>query len=282
MNPRKSSMRKAKNVLAMILAVCAAAVGIGALFWILFVVLHRGIGALDWDFFTKMPTPPGESGGGLANALVGTLLVTLFASLIAVPVGLLAGIYLAEFAPSGKFLGAVRFSVNMLMSVPSIIVGLFVWGSIVVATGHFSGWAGAVSLAVIMLPVVTRTTEDLLNLVPNQLRESVLAMGTPHWRSMGVIFTAARNGLVTGVLLAVARVSGETAPLLFTALNSPYWPQGMSRPTANLPVTIYNYAMSPYPDWKAKAWAASLVITALVLVLSLSARFFFKDKEARR
>ncbi len=282
MNPRKSSMRKAKNVLAMILAVCAAAVGIGALFWILFVVLHRGIGALDWDFFTKMPTPPGVSGGGLANALVGTLLVTLFASLIAVPVGLLAGIYLAEFAPSGKFLGTVRFSVNMLMSVPSIIVGLFVWGSIVVATGHFSGWAGAVSLAVIMLPVVTRTTEDMLNLVPNQLRESVLAMGTPHWRSMGVIFTAARNGLVTGVLLAVARVSGETAPLLFTALNSPYWPQGMSRPTANLPVTIYNYAMSPYPDWKAKAWAASLVITTLVLVLSLSARFFFKDKEARR
>lgn len=281
MKPRPGTGRMFMNIVAIGVSVCSAAVGISALAWILAVVVHRGFSAIDLDFFTSMPVPPGIPGGGLANAILGTLIVTLLAVIMAVPPGVLAGVYLAEFSREGAFASWVRFSVNMLMSVPSIIIGLFVWGTIVVMTGGFSAWAGGISLAMIMVPVVARTTEDMLVLVPDTLRESLLAMGAPRWRAMYIIFLAARNGLITGILLAVARVSGETAPLLFTALNSPYRPSSLSEPTPNLPVTIFNYAMSPYSDWQAKAWGASLVITLVVLLLSLTARYFFSTRKKR-
>jgi phosphate transport system permease protein len=260
----------------------AALIGIAVLAWILGEVIARGVGALTPTFFTELPTPPGMEGGGLGNAIVGTLLMTLLAALMGTPVGLLAGVFLAEFGPSSRIATTVRFTTNLLMGTPSIIIGIFVYSVLVLPLGHFSGWAGAVALAILILPVVMRTTEDMLNLVPDELRESGLALGAPRWKvTLGIIFRAARSGLVTGVLLAVARVSGETAPLLFTALNSFYWPGSLSRPTANLTVTIFNYAMSPYSDWQEKAWGASLLITVSVLVVAVLARFVIKDGRER-
>ena len=256
----------------------AALLGIGALLWILGAVVRRGAGALDLDFFTALPSPPGVEGGGLANAIVGTLLLTGAATLLGVPLGLLAGVHLAEFGRTSRLGAAVRFSVNVLMGLPSILVGLFVWTALVVPFGGFSGHAGAVALALIMLPVVARTTEDMLALVPNALREAALAVGTPRWKVTLVVFRAAKGGLVTGVLLAVARVSGETAPLLFTALNSPFWPSSFSEPVANLTVTLFQYAMSPYDDWQAKAWGAALLIMAGVLTTTLLARTLSREK----
>ena len=234
--------------------------------WILYVVLARGISAINWDFFTQLPAPPGMEGGGVGNAIVGTLYMTVLAVLLGVPAGLLSGVFLSEFGQHNKLGELVRFTCNMLMGTPSIIIGVFVYIILVVPLENFSGYAGAVALAVIMLPVVARTTEDMLILVPSALRESALALGAPRWKvTLGVVFRAAKTGLITGILLAVARVSGETAPLLFTALNSPYWPQSLNEPTGNLTVTIFNYAMSPYPDWQAMAWGASFLITAGVL-----------------
>jgi phosphate transport system permease protein len=222
-------------------------------------------------------------GGGLANALVGTLLITLLATLIGVPVGLFAGIYLAEFATKSVFAISVRFTTNVLMGMPSIIIGLFIYTILVVSTGHFSGYAGAVALAIIMLPVVARTTEDMLGLVPNALREAALALGAPRWKvTLGIVFRAAKSGLLTGVLLAVARVSGETAPLLFTTLNSPYWTFSLNKPMANLTVSIFNFAMSPYRDWQQLAWGASLIITAAVLLLTVVARVAIRKRGPAR
>ena len=269
------------------LAVAAALVGLFFLGWILWEVVARGIGALDWAFFTELPKPPGQTGGGLANAIVGTLVITGLAALMGVPVGMLAGVYLAEFGRESRFAPAVRFLSNVLMGIPSIVVGVFVYALLVMQHrmgclswgGHFSAYAGAMALAIIMLPLVARTTEDMLNLVPNALRESALALGAPRWRAtLGVVFRSAKSGLLTGVLLGIARVSGETAPLLFTALNSPYWMRGLSDPTANLTVTIFNYAMSPYPDWQQKAWGASLVITAGVLLMTIAARLILRKR----
>jgi phosphate transport system permease protein len=277
MRQRRLADRAARTVM-----VPAALLGIGVLVWILWEVVARGIGALTPAFFTRLPTPPGMEGGGLANAILGTLLMTVLATAIGTPLGLLAGIYLAEFGTTSRIATAVRFTTNLLMGTPSIIIGIFTYALIVLRTGHFSGWAGAVSLAVIMFPVVLRTTEDMLNLVPDELRESALALGAPRWRAtLTVIFRAAKTGLVTGILLAVARVSGETAPLLFTALNSFYWPESINQPTANLTVTIFNYAMSPYHDWQAKAWGASLLITVSVLVVAILSRFGLKERRAR-
>ncbi|MFO8056019.1 MAG: phosphate ABC transporter permease PstA [bacterium] len=258
----------------------AALVALFALGWILFEVIAKGAGAFDLQFFTRLPTPPGVSGGGLASAMVGTFMITLVATLLGVPVGIFAGIYLAEFGLDSKFSVTVRFVSNIIMGTPSIIIGVFIYALIVARTGNFSGYAGGVALAIIMLPVVARTTEDMLYLVPNSLRESALALGSPRWKAtLGVIFRAAKSGLLTGVLLAVARVSGETAPLLFTALNSPYWPSvSMNEPTANLTVTIFNYAMSPYSDWKSQAWGASLLIMIVVLGLAVFSRLLFKGK----
>ncbi len=266
MRERSLAARRFSDLLFRILASLAALIGIAFLVWILSVVLSRGIQAINWDFFTQRPAPPGMEGGGVGSAIYGTLLMTGLAVLIGVPTGLLGGVFLAEFGQNTRLGEGVRFTCNLLMGTPTIIVGVFVYIIMVVPMKNFSGYAGAVALAIIMLPVVTRTTEDMLSLVPSALRESALALGAPRWKvTLGVLFPAAKNGLITGILLAVARVTGESAPLLFTALNSPYWPTTLNEPISNLTVTIFNYAMSPYPDWQAMAWGASFLITAGVL-----------------
>ncbi|MHB9036348.1 MAG: phosphate ABC transporter permease PstA [Armatimonadota bacterium] len=283
MRRRSVTSRKLTNLAVTIIAGSAAALGLFMLLWILLTIFTRGFAAINWSFFTSMPTPPGSVGGGLANAIVGTIMITLLATVIGVPVGMLAGIYLAEFGQDSKFANAVRFVSNILMGAPSIVIGVFVYTLVVIPMGGFSGFAGSVALAIIMLPIITRTTEDMLKLVPNSLRESALALGAPeHKMIFQIIFPAAKSGLITGVMLAVARVSGETAPLLFTTLNSPYWSLSMNKPMGNLTVTIFNYAMSPYADWQAKAWGASLLITAGVLLMTLTARFIVRDRKARR
>ena len=266
MKPRNPQNRKLVDLSIRLLSGAAALFGIAMLTWILGTVILKGAGSINWEFFTELPAPPVLPGGGLANAILGTLYITFLAVLIGVPIGLAAGIWLAEFGKDSKLAEAVRFGSNLLMGTPSIIIGVFVFVILVATTGHFSGVAGAIALAIIMLPVVARTAEDMLVLVPSALREAALALGVPRWKAtLGVVFRAAKTGLLTGTLLAIARVSGETAPLLFTALNSPYWPSTVNEPTANLTVTIYNYAMSPYDDWQALAWGASLLIAVSVL-----------------
>jgi phosphate transport system permease protein len=281
MKVRRSTGRKALNFLICIWATAAAMIGIIALFWITFDVLGKGLSAWSIDFFTHLPTPPGVPGGGVVNAIAGTLSLTGIASLLAIPLGLLAGVFLAEFGQNSRLADNSRFLANVLMGLPSIIIGVFAYAVLVRPLGNFSGYAGAFALAVIMLPVVTRTTEDMLRLVPNTLRESALALGAPRWRvTLGIVFRAAKSGLITGVLLAVARVSGETAPLLFTALNSPFWPGSLAEPTPNLTVTIFDYAMSPYADWNEKAWGASLLITLGVLCLTVLSRWILRERKA--
>ncbi|MCF7810452.1 phosphate ABC transporter permease PstA [bacterium] len=271
--------RMATDRLIKVIAVLSALIGLLALVWILVTVVGKGIGALDFKFFTELPTPPGMIGGGLVNAIVGTIIMTILAALIAIPIGLLAGTYLAEIGKGSRLADIIRMVNNILIGVPSIIVGIFVYALLVIPMRSFSGYAGAAALAVIMLPIVVRTTEDMLTLVPDSLRESALALGVSRWRTtFDVVFRAAKQGLMTGVLLAVARVSGETAPLLFTALNSAYWFDSLKEPVANLTVTIFNYAMSPYSDWQQKAWGASLLITMGVLFLTITARLIMKKQ----
>ncbi len=276
---KRSKLARAMTDLAMrLVSSLAALVGILALSWIIYEVLDRGAGAMSLAFFTRLPTPPGIGGGGVANALVGTLAMVLLGGVIGVPIGMFAGVYLAEFGQKTRFGDYVRFATNVMMGIPSIIVGLFVYTLLVVSLGHFSGFAGAVSLAIIMIPIVARTTEDMLLLVPNPLRESALALGAPRWKVIvEILFRAAKAGLITGVILAIARVSGETAPLLFTALNSPFWMKSLGQPTANLTVTIFNYAMSPYRDWQKTAWGASLIIMAAVLFLNIVTRLTLRE-----
>ncbi|MCK9375346.1 MAG: phosphate ABC transporter permease PstA [Syntrophobacterales bacterium] len=279
MKPRPSTGRRFIDKMVSVWAVTSALLGIGILIWILSGVIARGLGAINLDFFIQLPTPPGMEGGGLANAILGTLAMTVAATLLSVPLGLLAGVYLAEFGQESRVADQSRFSSNVLMGIPSIIVGVFAYTLVVIPLGHFSGYAGVVALAILMMPVITRTTEDMLRLVPNTLRESALALGAPRWKvTLSVVFRAAKAGLLTGILLAVARVSGETAPLLFTALNSPYWFQSLSGPTPNLTVTIFNYAMSPYDDWQRLAWGASLLITVSVLAFTLLTRFLVRER----
>jgi len=278
--PRPYTGRRITNLLVNVISVTAAVMGILILIWITYMVIYRGLAAINLDFFTKLPTPPMMPGGGLANAILGTLVMTVLATLIAVPIGLLGGICLGEFGQQSRVAEVCRFAANVLIGMPSIIIGIFVYGLLVITMGNFSGWAGAVALAIIMLPVVARTTEDMLRMVPDPLRESALAMGAPRWKvTLSIVFRAAKSGIITGVLLGVARVSGETAPLLFTALNSPYMISSLSQPTPNLTVTIFNYAMSPYEDWQQLAWGASLLITVSVLALTLLARFTFGEQK---
>ncbi|MEW5800766.1 MAG: phosphate ABC transporter permease PstA [bacterium] len=275
---RSAAPRKSVDIGVKVISSLAALLGITILAWILYEVIKRGSASLNWSFFTQLPTPPGIKGGGVANAILGTSMITLLATLAGVPIGLLSGVYLAEFGKRTSLGSMVRFTSNVMMGIPSIIVGLFVYTLLVLPWQQFSGYAGAVSLAIIMLPIVARTTEDMLRLVPNSLRESALALGAPRWKAtLGVVFRAAKTGMITGVLLAIARVSGETAPLLFTSLNSPYWPKSLSQPTANLTVTIFNYAMSPYRSWQETAWGASLLIMVAVLALTVVARFIIKE-----
>jgi len=270
---RSVTRRKTADAVIRVLAWVAAVIGIVAMGWILVTCVRRGAAAWNLDFFTKMPTPAGVAGGGVANAIVGTLLITAIAAAMGIPTGFLAGVYLAEFGRTGRVATFIRMIGNVLVGVPSIIVGVFAYGVVVAALGHFSAFAGSVALAVIMLPVVARTTEDILNLVPNELRESALAMGTPRWRTtLGVVCRAARAGLLTGAILAVVRVSGETAPLLLTVLNNQFWSLDVTQPMANLTVTIYQYANSPFPDLQLKAWGASLLIIVGVLGANLLVR----------
>ncbi len=280
MTPSSVIRRKAINFTMNSIATGAAIVGIFFLGWILFEVLRRGVMAVNWKFFTALPTPPGMAGGGISNAILGTVLMTALATIIGVPTGMLAGVYLAEFGKHTRLGMFVRFTVNVLMGVPSIIIGLFVYTLLVFPFRHFSAYAGAVALATLMFPVVARTTEDMLSMIPNALREAALSIGNPRWMAtISILFRAAKTGLITGVLLSVARVSGETAPLLFTALNSPYMLKSLREPVANMTVTIYQYAMSPYDDWNRMAWGASLVIMVTVLALNIIARWAVKESK---
>ena len=282
---RSVARRRAVDRAVRVAAWLAALFGIFVMGWILVTVVVRGIGAINWDFFTQ-PTPqdPMQSGGGLANAIVGTIAITLGAALIGIPVGFFGAVYLAEFGRNGRVATVVRTITNVVLGVPSIIAGMFVYAILVKPLHQYSGFAGSVALAFIMLPVMTRTAEDVLNLVPNELRESSLALGAPRWKAtMGVIVRAARPGLVTGAILAVVRVSGETAPLLFTALSSPYWLTGLfgpsgyfGGPTANLTKTIYDYATSPYQNWQNLAWGGALLIIVAVLGMNVLTRLVFQ------
>lgn len=270
------------NRFILIISTLAALLGIVMLVWILGDVVLRGFRVINWDFFTELPVPPGEIGGGLANAIVGTLLMTVAAALMAVPVGVMAGTYLSEFGKHNLFGRLVRSLSDILVSAPSIVVGVFVYLIMVKTMGHFSGWAGSVSLAILMLPIVIRTTEEMLRLVPGEMREAALALGAPYWNMMGnIVFRAAKNGMATGIMLAVARVAGETAPLLFTAINSPYWMQSMNEPMANLTVTLFNYAMSPYNEWQELAWGAALLITVSVLCVNIITRLILSSGRSK-
>jgi phosphate transport system permease protein len=264
---------------ACVLAAVIALIPLGS---VLYYVTVRGIGSLNADFFSELPKPVGESGGGMGNAIVGTLKLVGLACLFGIPPGVLAGVYLAEFG-SGKFGRVVRFSADVMSGVPSITVGIFVYTLIVLRTKQFSALAGGVALAILMLPTVTRTTEELLKLVPESLREAALGLGVTKWQAtLRVMLRTAAPGIATGVMLAVARVAGETAPLLFTAFSNRYWSTGVMEPTASLPVNIFTYAVSPYEDWHRQAWAAALVLLLIVLVLNVSARLLVRNRVGAR
>jgi len=266
------TLRDAKNALAHGFALLATAFGLFWLAWILWTTLHNGLAAIHPALFTQMTPPPGAA-GGLRNALFGSVLMSLLGVLLGAPIGILAGTFLAEYARSSWLGGVVRFVNDILLSAPSIVLGLFVYTLVVARMGHFSALAGAISLAFIVLPVVVRTTDEMLRLVPAQMREAALSLGVPQWKvTAQVLYRAALPGIVTGILLALARISGETAPLLFTALNNQYWSTDLLAPMANVPVVIFQYAMSPYDDWHSLAWAGAFVLTLFVLLVGLAAR----------
>jgi phosphate transport system permease protein len=271
--------RRLVNAGVMVAATLSTVFGLFWLAWILWTTVSQGASALNPHLFTQMTPPPGES-GGLLNAFAGSLAMIVLAVVIGVPIGVLAGTYLAEFARRSRFGGAVRFVNDILLSAPSIVIGLFVYELAVRPVGHFSGYAGGIALAMILLPVVVRTSDEALQLVPDQLREAGLALGLPRWKiTTTVLYRAASAGIVTGVLLAVARISGETAPLLFTALNNQYWSSDLGTPLANIPVVIFQFAMSPYDSWHALAWAGALIVTIFVLLLSIVARVIFRERQ---
>jgi len=248
--------------------------------WILFTLFKAGFGGFSARLFLEMTPPPG-SDGGLLNAIAGSLLMGATGTLLGTPIGIMAGIYLAEFGNRGWLAPVTLFINDILLSAPSIVVGLFIYAAFVVTVGHFSAWAGTMALALIVIPVVIRTTENMLRLVPNSLREAAAALGAPQWKVITfVTVRAAKAGIITGILLAVARISGETAPLLFTALNNQFWTSNMNSPMANLPVVIFQFAMSPYEDWHKLAWAGALLITLSVLALNILARVFFQNRTA--
>ncbi len=264
--------RRLVNYVVIALSVVATGFGLMWLVLVLSTLLINGVAAITPSLFMQMTPPPGSS-GGLLNAIAGSLMMTGIATAIGTPTGILAGTFLAEYARASRFGEVVRFVNDILLSAPSIIVGLFVYEVMVVRMGHFSAWAGAVALAIIVVPVVVRTTEDMLRLVPETLREAAVALGAPQWKVIVMVaYRAAMQGMLTGVLLAVARISGETAPLLFTALNNQFWSSDLNAPMANLPVVIFQFAMSPYADWQTLAWGGALLITAAILLLNISAR----------
>jgi len=271
--------RKATNAIGLFLSSVSMALGLIGLLWILWTLAFNGVSALNWDFFTKSTPAPGSAGGGMANAILGSLMIVGFATLVSTPIGILAGVYLSEFGRSSRFAQATRFVVDIMLSAPSIVIGLFVFAIAVATVGHFSGWAGSLALSLIAIPVVVRTTENMLNLVPGSLREAAFALGAPRWKvSVSITLRAVKGGVVTGVLLAVARMIGETAPLLFTALNNQFFSTDMGQPMANLPVVIFNFAMSPYEDWQKLAWGGAFLIALVVLAINIAARVLFRDK----
>lgn len=273
--------RKLVNKLALTLSMLAMAFGLVWLLWILIEVFRLGVGGLSMDLFTKMTPAPG-SDGGLLNAIVGSLIMVGCGTAIGTPIGMLAGIYLAEYGQRGWLGSVTRFINDILLSAPSIVIGLFVYAVMVVNMGGFSGMAGVVALALLVIPVVVRTTENMLVLVPNSLREAAFALGAQKWKVICLVTArAARAGILTGVLLAVARIAGETAPLLFTALSNQFWTVDLLEPMANLPVTIFKFAMSPFQDWQRLAWAGVFLITMGVLTLNILARVLFKEEGKR-
>ena len=272
--------RRIINAAGLAISMLAMAFGLFWLCWILWTLLDHGLPALTPLVFEQMTPPPG-SGGGLLNAIAGSLAMTLIGTLIGTPIGILAGTYLAEFGQRGWLAPITRFINDVLLSAPSIVIGLFVYEVYVLRVKHFSGWAGALALSIIVIPIVIRTTENMLRLVPTTLREAAAALGAPQWKIINFItLRAARAGIITGVMLAIARISGETAPLLFTALNNQFWSSNMDQPMANLPVVIFQFAMSPYEDWQKLAWAGALLITLSVLILNILARVLFRQKAA--
>ena len=276
MNIGLHARRKLVNRLALGLSLAAMAFGLFWLAWILLEVFRLGFSALSLELFTQMTPAPGSE-GGLANAIVGSLILVGLAMLVATPIGILAGIYLAEYGERGWLAPATRFVNDVLLSAPSIIIGLFIYAVYVAQVGHYSGWAGAVALSILVIPVVVRTSDNMLLLVPNSLREATAALGCPKWRMITMVcYRAAKSGIITGVLLAIARISGETAPLLFTALSNQFMSLNMNGPMANLPVVIYQYAASPFKDWNNLAWAGATLITLLVLGINIIARNMFR------
>lgn len=275
---KKFNQRNLTNKIALVLSLLAMSFGLFWLIWILWETIRLGIGGLTVATFTEMTPPPNEI-GGIANAIYGSFLMVLLATFVGTPIGIMAGIYLAEYETKSWLANTTRFVNDILLSAPSIIIGLFVYAVIVTRFKSFSGWAGVIALAMIAIPVVIRTTENMLQLVPTGLREAAYALGSPKWKVITKItLRAARAGVVTGLLLAVARISGETAPLLFTALNNQFWTSSLSEPMASLPVTIFKFAMSPYENWQQLAWAGVLLITAAVLGLNILARVITRSK----
>jgi len=270
--------RRLINAFNLTVSVLATLFGLFWLVWLLWTLLSNGLPWLDQRIFTEITPPPGSS-GGLSNAIIGSLIMTAMGVVLGTPIGILAGTYLSEFSRASKFAPVVRFVNDILLSAPSIIIGVFIYEVMVVNMGHFSAWAGSVALALIMLPVVVRTTEDMLRLVPDSMREAAAALGAPQWKVVTmVVYRAARAGMLTGVMLGLARISGETAPLLFTALNNQFASTNLNQPIANLPVVIFQFAMSPYEDWHHLAWAGALLITFTILLLNILARILLRSR----
>ena len=271
--------RKLTNAVALTLSLSAMAFGLFWLTWILFETARLGIGGLTWSIFSEMTPPPQADTGGLSNAIFGSLMMVSLATMLGTPIGVMAGIYLAEYGQKTWLGSTVRFINDILLSAPSIVIGLFIYTVVVAPMKGFSGFAGVLALALIVIPVVIRTTENMLTLIPNALREAAYALGTPKWKVIGKItLKSARAGVLTGVLLAVARIAGETAPLLFTALSNQFWASSLGEPMASLPVTIFKFAMSPYENWQQLAWAGVFLITLGVLALNIAARVLFRSK----
>ena len=279
MNNQLYTKRRITSMLGLAFSMTAMAVGLAVLLWILYVLFSNGLSALDSNLLISDTPAPGTEGGGLRNAIVGSLMIVGLTVLVSTPVGILAGIYLTEYGDESKTAELTRFVTDIMLSAPSIVLGLFVYAIAVATVGNFSGYAGSLALSLIAVPVVMRTTENMLRLVPGSLREAAFALGAPRWKvSTFITLRAARSGVMTGLLLAVARISGETAPLLFTALNNQFFSTNMGAPMANLPVVIFQFAMSPYDNWVRLAWAGALLITLTVLILNILARVFFREK----
>jgi phosphate transport system permease protein len=278
-NPAIFARRKRANKIGLVLSTAAMVLGMVFLLWILSILFIKGFSSISLDVFTHSTPAPGSEGGGLANAIIGSLMIVASCTLISTPIGVLAGLYLSEYGDRSKVASVTRFVTDIMLSAPSIVIGLFVYAIFVAQVRHFSGWAGTIALALIAIPVVVRTTENMLRLVPGSLREAAYALGTPKWKvAFMITLRAAQSGVITGILLALARVSGETAPLLFTALNNQFFSTNMNAPMANLPVVIFQFAMSPYDNWVDLAWGGALLITFAVLGLNILARVVFREK----